>query len=127
MKKAIETKSCGRCGGTGKNSYNQRNGNTCFKCGGAGKVHTKRGAKAHAFFRESLKVPASELVVGDSYVDHGPQRKIKEISVSKSGELILESAGCAAYMQPTTMVTKCRPKAELNKLMEAALKYQDSI
>jgi len=35
----VEAKVCGRCGGTGKHSYNQIHGDVCYGCGGSGKVY----------------------------------------------------------------------------------------
>lgn len=61
----IETVVCGRCGGTGKYSYCQTYGHTCFKCGGAGAVMTKRGAEANRLYIRLLSKPTVELKAGD--------------------------------------------------------------
>ncbi len=34
----LALKTCGRCGGSGKHSYCEMHGDTCFGCGGTGKV-----------------------------------------------------------------------------------------
>lgn len=64
-KAGFEVKTCGRCGGSGKHSWNPRDGSVCFGCNGSGQVFTKRGAAAMAFYRESVTVPATEIKVGD--------------------------------------------------------------
>lgn len=61
----FETEGCSRCGGSGRYSYCQMYGSTCFKCHGAGKVYTKRGAAALALYRGSLMVPAKDMQLGD--------------------------------------------------------------
>lgn len=61
----IETTSCGRCGGSGRYSYNQINGSRCFACGGAGKVDTARGAATRAFLRDLRSKPADQFVSGE--------------------------------------------------------------
>lgn len=61
----FETKSCSRCGGSGRYSFNLMHGDRCYGCGGSGLQHTKRGANARAFFHKSLEKPLSEVKVGD--------------------------------------------------------------
>ena len=64
LKTAYETKTCNRCGGCGKYSYNQIHGSTCYGCGGSGVVYTVRGEATKNFFRESIKVKAGDVQVG---------------------------------------------------------------
>lgn len=70
-KTGFEVKTCSRCYGSGKFSWNPRDGSVCFGCGGSGQVFTKRGAAAMAFYRESVTVPASEIQVGDLIAETG--------------------------------------------------------
>lgn len=65
----IETTPCGRCGGSGKYSFNQINGSRCFGCGGVGKVDTARGAAARAFLQDMRSKPADQFAV-DELVQH---------------------------------------------------------
>lgn len=51
-----EKTSCGRCGGSGRYSFNLVHGSRCYGCGGSGKVLTKRGAAAKAFADTLLDV-----------------------------------------------------------------------
>ena len=62
---ALETETCGRCGGSGRHSYNQIDGDRCYGCGGKGISYTKRGAVAHAFLETLRKVRADSIKVGD--------------------------------------------------------------
>lgn len=61
----FETETCGRCGGSGNYSYCSMHGTRCFGCGGSGIRYTKRGRATKAFFEAKLRVPVSELKVGD--------------------------------------------------------------
>lgn len=46
----FETKTCGRCGGSGHYSYNQMHGTTCYGCSGRKVVYSKAGAAARIAF-----------------------------------------------------------------------------
>jgi hypothetical protein len=61
----IETTECGRCGGSGRYSYNQMHGSRCYGCGGSGKAYTKRGAAAARYLEELRSKPAAEFCPGE--------------------------------------------------------------
>jgi len=61
----FEKEVCGRCGGTGRFSFNQIDGDRCFGCGGKGEKLTKRGKAAARFFRDMRCVPIEQVKVGD--------------------------------------------------------------
>lgn len=61
----FETKTCGRCGGSGHYSYCQSWGTVCFGCRGTRLQYTKRGAAARRYYDDSLKVRLDSLVIGD--------------------------------------------------------------
>lgn len=66
MKKLLfESEVCGRCAGTGKHSFNLRDGSMCYGCSGYGTRLTKRGAEAQRYFRELSTKTVAELVPGD--------------------------------------------------------------
>jgi hypothetical protein len=69
MTVTIETKTCGRCGGTGNHSFNSLDGSRCYGCSGSGNQLTPRGKRARkaleAWTDRELTVPASSVVVGD--------------------------------------------------------------
>lgn len=51
-----ETEVCGRCGGSGRYSYNQMDGDRCYGCGGSGNRLTKRGRAAREYATSILEV-----------------------------------------------------------------------
>lgn len=61
----FEKETCGRCGGCGRYSYNQMDGDRCYGCDGMGERLTKRGQQAAKWFRTQMEVPATELKPGD--------------------------------------------------------------
>lgn len=61
----FESEYCGRCGGSGKYSFNLMHGDSCYGCGGSGVRLTKRGRVAQAFLDAMRIRPASEVKVGD--------------------------------------------------------------
>ena len=67
----FESKTCSRCGGSGKFSWCQMHGDTCFGCGGNGLMLTKKGKVAQAWFNAKKKKPACEVKVGERIVIDG--------------------------------------------------------
>lgn len=67
----LENKTCGRCGGSGKYSYCQSYGSTCFKCHGDGVVLTKRGFAANRWLAAQKKKPLGEVAVGEWVLAEG--------------------------------------------------------
>jgi hypothetical protein len=61
----LENVTCSRCGGSGKFSWCQSWGDTCFKCHGAGVTLTKRGAAAQAWLNAQKKKLGAEVQVGE--------------------------------------------------------------
>jgi hypothetical protein len=74
----FEHETCSRCGGSGRYSYCQRYGSTCFKCSGNQQVLTKRGYAAQALYNRLLSKPASALQ---------PGMKIRDIGVTHGGDV----------------------------------------
>jgi len=62
----FETTECNRCGGCGRHSWNQRDGDRCWGCNGSGLAYTKAGAAAFAEYRERtvIELAAREVEVG---------------------------------------------------------------
>lgn len=141
----FETKTCSRCNGSGRYSYCQTmNGPfgpyTCFKCLGSGKMHTGRGAAAYKFYTDLLSVPAKTIAPGD--VIHTGLGKIKVI-VSRPGRegdggvyladgtidhgWVIEGENRSLHTSPTNKVKKLPNKEEKDRLLESALKYQETL
>jgi hypothetical protein len=83
----FEHKTCGRCGGSGKYSWCQMHGDTCFGCAGSGQQLTKKGKVAQAWFHAKKKKPACEVKVGERIVVEGCP------GFSKSEVVIVEFVG----------------------------------
>ena len=76
----FERETCSRCGGDGKYSYNQRDGDICYGCHGRGIRLTKKGRKANEHFQELLHVDNTDLKVGDYIWRQGMPAPINEPS-----------------------------------------------
>lgn len=70
-KTVFETKACSRCGGSGRYSYCQTHGSTCFGCGGSGQTLTKRGKAASLFLRSLRTVKGADVKLGDCVLVEG--------------------------------------------------------
>jgi hypothetical protein len=56
-----EKETCGRCGGSGRYSFNQIDGDRCYGCGGSGQRLSKRGKAAKAFADERLNITVEQF------------------------------------------------------------------
>lgn len=68
MQIKYETKTCSRCGGSGKFSYNLTHGNKCYGCGGSGVQLTKRGKAARAYATEILEKRVEDVTFAPGQV-----------------------------------------------------------
>jgi hypothetical protein len=92
----FERITCTRCGGSGRYSYCQRYGSTCFKCAGAKQILTKRGAAAAAYMNDLLSKRADQLQPGD---------KVRETGVTNGGDLYMAWFTVKEIRPDTTKVT----------------------
>jgi hypothetical protein len=67
----LESKTCGRCGGSGKFSWCQSHGDMCFGCHGDGVVLTKRGKAAQMWLNAKKRKPLGEVAVGEWVLSEG--------------------------------------------------------
>lgn len=145
----FETKTCSRCGGSGKYSFNLMHGTMCYGCNGSGLQFTKRGLAARLFYDESLTVPASELKVGMGIkessgwknfsiiqsIHYGTDKELGEqyctsYSMGPAGEkqMILADTGrCKAKFYPETRVRVMHTDAEKQAKIKIALEYQATL
>lgn len=69
MRIVFETETCGRCGGTGKYSFNQIDGDRCYGCKGAAKKWSRKGTTARKGYEkalaEQLSVAYADIKIGD--------------------------------------------------------------
>lgn len=141
----FEHSTCGRCGGTGRYSYNSLHGSTCYGCKGRKWVYTKRGKAAANHYENLLKKPVLDVRVGDKIwhtmispdgmmystgwftvreinadLDHlnGMRLSITFVHVLKSGTRYLNGFGV-----DERVVVKPTPEAR-EAALKAALEYQ---
>lgn len=133
----LESKSCGRCGGSGSYSWNARNGSTCFGCGGRGEVLTKRGAAAQAYLDSLSMVRAGDLKPGDQYWDlgvtngcdvYGYWAKVVSVEHNAEGKLILNTTSkygnSGLQCDDGHVVKKARSAEEVAETRRLALAFQ---
>lgn len=144
----IETETCGRCGGTGKYSWNQMDGDRCYGCGGTGIRYTKRGAAAARFLTEIRSLPASELKAGQEVWVHGIMghksgwakieaiRPYQDLGGSVDGKprtprtdlLEIETATCTWCGEEPSKLHRVRQTAEQAEITRIrALAFQDTL
>ena len=128
-KRALETVTCGRCGGTGNYSYCQRYGTTCFGCGGTGKKYTKRGQAAFDFLVSLRSKTVGELKVGDKILDTfgGKWRTVETIEIKDKGYEIKTPGNTWAGYGADTVFRVAQTAEGKQATMEAALDYQDTL
>lgn len=146
----FESKVCTRCHGSGKYSFNLKDGDTCYGCQGTGSQFTKRGAEASRFFEESMTVLVEDLQPGQAIRFFTTDRffnKIKLIEVGESevigtkhccghwtGEhaktvvVYIESEkGNSTQRMPGTRVRIFHDKESKAEKLIAALAYQETL
>ncbi len=109
MRVRFETKTCGRCGGSGRHSYNQMHGDVCYGCGGTGKAWTKRGHAARvAFLAKRLEVCGKsviELEPGERFLSDISNKWVTVVSVERNPEGSRWLDSTTGEYVPYTMVT----------------------
>lgn len=139
----FEVCTCGRCGGSGRYSFNQVDGDRCYGCGGTGLKRTKRGAAAHAFYTKSQERPFADLKVGDYVWDDTFGYKGKWLPIlaldasqthgySEGGGVrnyyvCITTKRSAWHVFPTSSFRSVRDEAHRQELRAAALAYQDTL
>lgn len=137
----FEHTTCGRCGGCGRYSYNQIDGDRCYGCHGTGFALTRRGNAAQAFYRDLLQIRAGEVEVGMRVNDRGGrkftvaaiEREVAGTRLSKGEQTTIEvvtftSAQGNRYGYDVLIpMTRIPNEAERAELVAKALAYQDSL
>jgi hypothetical protein len=130
----FETKVCGRCGGSGKYSFNLMHGDMCYGCKGAGTVYTKRGLAAKQFFEDSLSVLAEDIKVGDGIRCWTGINKFYVVTEAKSEvqpdgrtmiELVMGNSVYCCYAGSKIRLAADKPTKQAK--LAAALEYQASL
>jgi hypothetical protein len=134
----FEVKTCGRCGGSGRYSFNMMDGDRCYGCSGSGIKYTKRGAAARAKMVELQTRDLADLKPGMFYASSATAKFRQVLSVEQSGS-------CAIYgdrkeyfidielksgkygVLPSSKVRFVRDEADRLETVAAALAYQDTL
>jgi len=139
----IETKTCGRCGGSGHYSFNQIDGTMCYGCRGTGTVRTKRGDAARNFFTASTLSRAEDvrvgwLALGDSGKWH-PVREVEDYTMRgsslKYGVMVpyvlpgvcITYGNCGHVMQRSDTIPAQPTMEAVRRLKAEALEYQQTL
>lgn len=138
-KTLFESKYCGRCGGSGRYSFNLMNGDRCFGCHGSGVQLTARGKAAKAFYIESQQVPVSELKPGMFLFDNEVNKflPILEIKSEPCGWMVVggERIPLIGFgtrrgtigVTSTSIVRAVRDEEQRKAQVAAALAYQATL
>lgn len=79
FKDMFEIQPCGRCGGSGRYSWCQMYGDTCFKCEGSGLAYTTRGRKMLVAYLEQRKIEMKDAQVGQRLHGFGYKFTVAEV------------------------------------------------
>lgn len=125
-KQGFEIQTCGRCGGSGRYSWNQMDGDRCYGCYGSGVVLTKRGAAARAYWVDMMEVFVSEIKVGWFMEVDRQFLKVQAIDWSdlNGGQCMLKTKKCTYCIKPDAVHEAVESVEEYHKLLKAAGEYQ---
>lgn len=136
----FESAYCTRCGGSGKFSFNLKDGDRCFGCSGTGVQLTNRGKAAKAFYIESQQVAVADLKPGMFvWDDLGKVAKFLEVlSVKQSGSCAIVDGERIPFIDittrrgtqgvyPSSKVRAVRDEEQRKAQVAAALAYQASL
>ena len=139
-KPLFEHQTCPRCGGDGKFSYNQIDGDTCYGCGGSGYQLTARGRATQNYLSAMRKVPVEQVKVGDLIRYDGifsrTFRTVTAIEAFPAGRVFVGETGTAYHIhcdkfgmtiREGSMVTKGFTGAEKAAQQAEALAYQATL
>lgn len=142
----FEAETCGRCGGSGRYSYNQIDGDLCYGCNGAGVRLTKRGAAANEYLIALRSVRADSIKPGDLIRDNGVPGVAKaafhKVTAVHAGEparwtvdgvsrevpgWVIECDGYALHTTPDAQVRKGWSIEDKRAQVQQALAYQATL
>lgn len=139
-KSIFETQTCNRCGGSGRYSFNLRDGDMCYGCSGRGEQLTKRGAAAQKYYTDSLSVRTDEVEPGMKLWDRfsGGWREVESVGTDHGCFIRSEDdppmltirfvggSGLTDYPSSTHRRAAAN-KAELEQKRAEALEYQSNL
>ena len=124
----FESKVCGRCGGTGNYSYNQKDGTRCFGCAGTGEKLTKRGQAAQTHYIDKLVISVNDLEVGMRVIDNGDRYTVASIVIENGGCTKVCSVSNNLYIYSVIeSVRRIPTKEERLVLIKDSLAFQSTL
>lgn len=135
----FEAKFCGRCGGSGKFSFNLMDGDRCYGCHGSGVQLTARGKAAKAHLISLQQVSVAELQVGMFLFDNEVNKflPILEIGAEPCGWMVVGGERIPLIgvgtrrgtlgVTITSVVRAVRSEEERRAQVAAALEYQGTL
>lgn len=134
-----EKVTCSRCGGSGKHSYCQMYGTTCFKCAGAGRVLTARGVAAMAELKARRQTSVNDLRIGMRVRVDGYKKPLTIRDIKTSGsymqtadgpkhyiDVAFDSLTCGYFPESTVEVVPETEEARVAQV-KAAIAYQNTL
>ena len=146
----LETTTCGRCGGSGRHSFNQLHGSRCYGCSGSGHIFTPRGLAASKWLEALRSAPVSQIQVGDlvshdvvtphsigkafsrvQLIEHKTQDSVVNGIAKKVDVIVLHCTGktgrIALQHLPADIIRKGFDAATKAVQFHKALAYQDTL
>jgi len=121
---------CGRCGGTGEYSFNQKDGTVCFGCKGKGKIMTKRGKAAAQWFIDQTTTTIKAVKAGDKvriYADTYTVEQITEKGGVYTFDTTVKGKKHGFGYKADTPARIILEGEEKNTLMTQAIEYQNNL
>lgn len=131
-KAGFEVKTCVRCGGSGRYSFNLMDGSRCYGCSGNKVVLSKRGAAARAYFLASLDYAVADLVAGDVvYTEGAAVMSGKKWRILQNVTDLANGTRCLDFKHHSLhtggVVSAAKTLAVRDEKLAAAIAYQSTL
>ena len=128
-KMGFEIQDCTRCGGSGRYSYCQMYGDTCFKCGGTGVILTRRGNAAFSYYRNLFETQASNIVAGSYIRFNGKWKKVLNIKEDtlNAGFIVFELPNQSYHVPGSSKIESAIDENDRQKKLAEAHRHQEKL
>ena len=123
----FENETCGRCGGTGKHSFNQIDGDRCYGCSGSGRRLTKRGHAAMNFYLRNQERLGTDVQVGEYFYWDGWKKVVQIKPDGLNGVIYLHSKSAMYGIREDQTLRSVKDEADRTAQVAAALAYQATL